>query len=136
MRIRHFLIAAVASLLFASVGHADAPLKSSLGLNTDQAREVKAIQKQYRRQFSAARQELHREQRKLRRARIAEDGAEIARLEQTTAKLEDALRQVRLAENEQIRQLLTPEQRQKFEQVIRQRRDAVGSSRDAKIFKS
>ena len=48
--------------------------------------------------------------------------------------MEQKLRQVRLSENEEIRQVLTPTQLGQFEQIIEQRRRAVGSSRDANIF--
>lgn len=45
-----------------------------------------------------------------------------------------AKRQELHSENEQIRRVLTPEQRNKFEQVIQQRRASVGSSRDTRNF--
>ncbi|MEM8817087.1 MAG: hypothetical protein AAFX56_09365 [Pseudomonadota bacterium] len=123
-------------LLMGSAASADAPLKSSLGLDTDQAREVQLIQKSYRRSFSAKRQEMNRESRKLRRARADNDSAVIAQQEAIVAELQAELRAIRNSENEDIRKLLTPEQNLKFDEVIEQRRAMVGSSRDAGIFKN
>ena len=129
------ILLAAATLLIAGAAHADAPLKSSLGLDTDQAREVAAVQKSYRRSFSAKRGELNRENRKLRRARIDNDSALIAEQEAIVAGLEAELRAIREAENAEIRKFLTPEQNLKFDEVIEKRRAMVGSSRDANIFK-
>jgi Spy/CpxP family protein refolding chaperone len=67
-------------------------------------------------------------------ARIANDSNTMAQQEKITAKLEQELKQVRVSENEQIRRVLTPEQRNQFEAVIQQRRASVGSSRDARHF--
>ena len=121
-------------LLMAGSAYADAPLKSSLDLDTEQARQVQEIQKSYRRTFGAKRQEMNRESRKLRRARNANDSALIAQQETIVAGLQEELRAIRSAENEEIRKLLTPEQNKKFDQVIEQRRAMVGSSRDASVF--
>ncbi|MGE0826287.1 MAG: Spy/CpxP family protein refolding chaperone [Candidatus Binatia bacterium] len=118
--------------LFSTLGYADAPLEKTLGLNTEQAKQVQQIQKKYRREFSAKRQELHRERRKLRRARLAHESSEIAQQEEVTAKLREELKQIRSNENEEIRGVLTPEQQEKFEEVLQQRKKAVGSSRDEK----
>ena len=126
---------AAATLLLAGTASADAPLKSSLGLDTDQAREIAAIQKSYRRSFSAKRGELNRENRKLRRARIDNDSALIAEQEAVVAGLEAELRAIREAENAEIRKFLTPEQNLRFDEVIEKRRAMVGSSRDANVFK-
>ena len=134
MHIKHFLIVLGIFFLFSSYGYADARLEKKLGLDTNQARQVQQIQKQYRRKFSSKRQELNREHRKLRRARIANDSSKIAQQERITAKLEVELKQIRLNENDQIRRVLTAEQRKEFEEVIGQRRASVGSSRDARIF--
>ena len=128
-----FLIFSILALI-SSAGFADAPLKQSLGLSMEQARQVKQIQKTHRKQFASGRTKLHREQRKLRRAKKAYDSATVAKQEEITARLIEQLRQVRQSENAQIRRLLTPAQRQKFEAVLEQRRAMVGSSRDVKIF--
>ena len=134
MKFRHIIALLAALLVFAGVSYADAPLKSSLDLSTEQARQVDQIQKKYRQLFAAKRGEFNRESRKLRRARIANDSIEIAQQTRITEALEAELRQIKLSENDQIRQLLTPEQKIKFAAVIERRRDMVGSSRDARIF--
>lgn len=121
-------------LLMAGAAHADAPLKSSLDLNTDQAKQVQQIQKTYRRTFGAKRQEMNRESRKLRRARSDNDSALIEQQETIVADLQAEMRAIRTAENDEIRKLLTPEQNLKFDQVIEQRRAMVGSSRDTNVF--
>ena len=126
---------ASALLILAGQSYADAPLKSKLGLSVDQAKQVQTIQKSFRRKFSAKRQALHKERRKLRRARTSNDSAVIAQQEQITAELQRELQQIRQREDDQIRGVLTPEQTTKFEDVIRQRQAAVGSSRDARELK-
>jgi hypothetical protein len=87
MHIKHLLLVLGSLFLFSSYGYADAPLKSKLGLNTEQAKQVQEIQKKYRRKFSAKRQELHRERRKLRRARLENDSNAMAQQEKIIAKL-------------------------------------------------
>lgn len=132
MRMKYFLLVLGTLFVFSSSAQADAPLKSKLGLSMDQAKQVHAIQKKYRQPFSAKRQELHRERRKLRRARNANESRQVAQQEQIAAKLQDELQHIRRQENEEIRRLLTPDQRQKFEEVLQQRKASVGSSRDAR----
>ena len=129
---RHCLLILATLFLWTSTGYADAPLKTTLGLDMEQAQQVQAIQKKYRRPFSAKRQELNRERRKLRRARNENDSSQVAQQEQITAQLQDELQHIRRKENEEIRQVLTPDQRQKFEAVLQQRKASVGSSRDAR----
>jgi Spy/CpxP family protein refolding chaperone len=121
-------------LIAMSLVWADAPLKSALGLTTDQAREVDQIQASYRPRFASKRQERNTELRKLRRARIANDSQQIAQLEKTTAALHEELRQIRLSEDTDIRKVLTAEQKNKFEDYIKLRKEMVGSSRDDKDF--
>ena len=113
---------------------ADAPLKSALDLSIEQAAEVQEIQALFRKQFSSKRQVFNRESRALRRARIENDADGIAELEGVTEALKDELKAIRLAENEEIRQVLDEEQLVKFEAVIAERRAMHGSSRDADIF--
>lgn len=134
MRIKYFLLILSALFLFSNYSYADAPLKQSLGLGMDQAKIVYDIQKKYRRPFAAKRSELHREERKARRARIANDSATLAQQEAITAKLRQELGQIRHRENDEIRRVLTPQQRDTFEIVLQQRRAMVGSSRDVKEF--
>ncbi|MCH9699276.1 MAG: Spy/CpxP family protein refolding chaperone [Gammaproteobacteria bacterium] len=110
----------------------DAPLKGKLGLDSDQASQVREIKKKYRQSSRSKRQELHREKRKLRRARNANDSQAIAELEPVVQTLKSEFQQIRNSENNEIRRLLTPEQNQKFDQVLQQRRAMVGSSRDNK----
>ena len=134
MRSKLITLVSSSLLLFGGAAHADAPLKSSLDLDTEQARQVQEIQKNYRQTFRAKRQAMNRESRKLRRARNDNDSELIARQEAIVAGLQEELRAIRTAENGEIRKLLTPEQNKKFDQVIEQRRAMVGSSRDARIF--
>lgn len=110
----------------------DAPLKGKLGLDNDQASQVREIKKKYRQSSRSKRQELHRESRKLRRARNANDSQAIAELEPVVETLKSEFQQIRNNENNEIRRLLTPQQNRKFDQVLVQRRAMVGSSRDDK----
>ena len=130
MSVKYLLFVVGALFLAGGVAQADAPLKTALSLSTDQAKQVGDIQKKYRKQFASKRQELNREMRALRRAKIANDSAAIARQEQKTARLRDELRAIRQKENDEIRTVLTPAQREKFEQVLAQRKEMIGSSRD------
>ncbi len=131
------LTSLLAGLLLISVAaFADAPLKSALDLDTDQAMQAQEIQKGYRRTFAAKRQKMNRENRMLRRARNDHDSMLIAKQETVVADLQAELTKIRTAENSDIRQLLTPEQNLKFDEVLEQRRAMVGSSRDASIVKN
>lgn len=112
----------------------DATLKSALGLSTDQARQVYEIQASYRPKFASKRQQRNTELRRLRRAHIANDSQQIAQLEKVTAALHEELRQIRLSEDADIRKLLNAEQKKKFEDYIKLRKEMVGSSRDDKDF--
>jgi Spy/CpxP family protein refolding chaperone len=134
MRTRFLSLAFVGLVMFSGYGLADATLKGTLGLNIEQARQVDQIQAQHRPKFAAKRQERNTELRKLRRARIANDSKEIARQEGITAKLHDELEQIRMSEDEAIRRVLTTEQRKKFEEYLKLRKEMVGSSRDDKDF--
>ncbi len=120
--------------LLSSFVHADARLEKKLSMNIDQAKQTQEIQKKYRREFSTKRQQLHRESRKLRRARKVNDSTAITQQEQITAQLQGELEQIRLNENNEIRSILTPDQLENFEGIIQQRRDSVGSSRDVKDY--
>lgn len=134
MRLKQLLLI-LASLLFLSgLAIADAPLHKTLALNPAQTQQVKDIQKVYRKKFSAKRGELNRESRALRRARKANDSTQVARLEATTSRLKSELKQVRAEENNEIRKVLTQEQRVKFEAVLADRKAKKGSSRDVGSF--
>ncbi len=75
---RYFFCVIGALLLWSSHSYADASFESALGLNINQAKHVQEIQKKYRPQFSAKRQERNREQRQLRQARLAHDSSKMA----------------------------------------------------------
>ncbi len=134
MRLRHILLIAAALLLSGGAALADAPLKSSLGLSMDQAKQVDLIDMKYRKPFAAKRQEFNKEMRVLRRAKIANDSAGLAKQEQITDKLHNELREIRMKRDDEIRTVLTPEQRVKFEKVLQQEKEMVGSSRDVRAF--
>lgn len=114
---------------------ADAPLKGRLGLDTDQAKVVAEIQAKHRDAMRGERGELHREERKLRRARSANDSELIAEQEVVVDRLREVMRQRILSEDNEIRGVLTPEQLTKFEVWIKERNNMVGSSRDVRVLK-
>lgn len=126
--------ACVAALLVAPPAAADQSLESALALSRDQAHAVMAIEAKYRPVFAAKRGDFNRESRVLRRAHIARDSAAIAKQEPVVAALQQDLRRIREAENEQIRAVLTPEQRARFETVLQQRKAMHGSSRDERLL--
>ncbi len=126
--------ACVAVLALAQPAAADQSLESALGLSRDQAHAVMAIEAKYRPVFAAKRGDFNRESRVLRRAHIARDSAAIAKQEPVVAALQQELRQIREAENEKIRAVLTTEQRSRFEAVLAQRKAAHGSSRDERLL--
>lgn len=99
-----------------------------------QSTAITGNSEKYRQEFKVKRQELHKESRKLRRARNDNDSTVIAQQEQITDKLKRELKQIRLNENDEIRHILTPDQLEKFEEIVQQRKDSVGSSRDEKDF--
>jgi len=120
--------------LFSGYAYADRPLKSALGLNTEQAAKVAAIQKEARNAMRKPRGELHRQQRALRRAKAANDGASMARLEKEISPLKRQMKQVHDEEEKKIRAVLTREQTTKYEQWLRERDAMVGGSRDVKDY--
>ena len=134
MRIKTFLLTLIALFFISSHSYADAPLKSALGLSMGQAKAVSEIQKRARKPYRSKRGDYNREARKLRRARNANDSALVAKQERITEKLRAEVRQLKLAEDQAIRNVLTSEQRVKFEAYIEERRAMAGGSRDAKIF--
>jgi len=118
--------------LFGTSAFADAPLKTALGLDVEQARQVAEIQGGYRREYAAKRGQHNTEARKLRRARNANDSEQIAMQEEIVAKLKADLRAIKDAEDADIRKVLTAEQGQKFDAYIEERNAMVGSSRDVR----
>ena len=117
------------ALPFASV-HADARLDTRLGLSVDQARQVNEVEARYRKTFASQRQAFNRESRALRRARIANDSAEISRLEGVMQGMEDGLIKTRAEWDDAIRALLTPDQIPEFEKHVQERKNMVGRRTD------
>lgn len=129
------LFAVFFTLLFTSqAAIADAPLKARLGLDMDQAKSVDEIQARYRKAFRAKRGPYHREQRALRRAKKANDGAAVAKHEPVVAALKAELRDIILTTDDEVRAVLTPTQLAKFEAYILERNAMVGSSRDVRVL--
>lgn len=122
-------------VLLVNAAYADAPLKSTLGLDIDQAAKVDVIQKEARDAVRPVRETLNREERALRRAKIANDAAAIARQETLIAPLREQLAAIFAKESEEIRALLTPEQQTRYEEYLKVREEMVGSSRDVKAIR-
>lgn len=121
-------------LIFSSSAYADKPLKSALGLDTEQAAKMAAIQKEARDAMRNPRGDLHRKQRELRRAKTANDSAAIAKLEKEIPPLQEKMKHVHDKEEQEIRAVLTPEQTRKYEQWLQERDAMAGSSRDVKDY--
>ena len=132
MRRSTFCLVLLGLTVFGGSALADAPLKTVLELDVEQARQVAEIQGVYRRQYSAKRGQHNTEARKLRRARIANDSEQIAAQEEITAKLKAELREIKDSEDAAIREVLTPEQNEKFDDYVEARNAMVGSSRDVR----
>jgi Spy/CpxP family protein refolding chaperone len=131
MRLLPMLFLSAALALPGAPALADARLDTRLALSVDQARQVNEVEARYRRVWASARQEFNRESRALRRARLANDGAEIARLEGVTGAMESDLIRTRAEWDDAIRALLTPSQMLEFEQHVRERKEMVGRRTDA-----
>jgi Spy/CpxP family protein refolding chaperone len=140
MNIRNHVLkvipAAVAGCLFllTNVTYADAPLKSALGLSIDQAAQVDEIEKQTREAIRPVRTELHREERALRRAQIANDSEAITRQEKLIEPLRKKMSALHESETQRVRAILTPEQNVKYDAHLKTRDEMVGSSRDVKEY--
>lgn len=134
-KLRIALVAALAVVaVTGSDAFADPPLKSALGLNVEQARQVDQIESRYRKPYSAKRQERNTELRKLRRARLANDAPAIAKHEAASERMHQELRQIYLSRNDEIRRVLTGEQQARFEAYLQDMKEMKGSSRDVKDF--
>lgn len=130
------LTAIAIGLSFAtSAAFADAPLKTTLDLDVEQAAKVATIEKEARDAVRPVRGDLHREERALRRAKTANDAEAIAKQEKIIEPLREKLAEIFANEAEQIRAVLTPEQKVKYEQYLKERDEMVGSSRDVKEIK-
>ena len=113
---------------------ADASLDTQLGLDAGQSRQLAAIEATYRRDFASVRQEYNRQSRALRRARIANDSDEIARLGSVTESLGAQLAEMREAQDRRIVSLLRVDQQAKFDAYRKERQQMLGSSRDERLF--
>ncbi|MEZ5398508.1 MAG: Spy/CpxP family protein refolding chaperone [Bryobacteraceae bacterium] len=133
---RFYTIVIAGLLALGGAALADAPLETALGLNMEQARQVKEIQARYRKQFAVKRGERNTDMRRLRRARFAKDGKAVAELEKLTEAQRLELVRIRASEDAEIRRLLNPEQNKKFDDYIKLRREMVGSSRDEADMKN
>ena len=125
-------IALLGLTAFTGAVFADAPLKTALDLTVEQARQVDEIQATHRLRYAEQRGKTNTEERKLRRARIANDSQQIAILEKSTEEMKAELRKVKESEDAAIRDVLTPEQNTEFDAYIEQREAMVGSSRDVR----
>jgi len=124
----------LATLFAGGPAIADPSLKSALGLDIEQARQVDMIEAKYRKPSAAKRQQRDAELRKLRRARLANDSQGIAEQEAIAARLHEEFRQIHFARNDEIRAVLKPEQKDRFEKHLVAMKEMHGSSRDAKGF--
>jgi hypothetical protein len=131
---KYVLLLPVCLVSLSTMLYADATLKGTLTLDTEQARKVDTIEAKYRPVFASKRQEHNSEERKLRRARIANDSQQIATQEKIVARLDGELKEIRMKEDDEIRRVLSPAQLTKFEEYLKLRKEMVGSSRDAKHF--
>jgi Spy/CpxP family protein refolding chaperone len=120
--------------LLAGTAYADAPLKSALGLDVEQAAQVAKIEEQARDAIRPLRTELNREERALRRARLADDSQAIAKQEALIEPLRRKFAAIHEAETKQIRAMLTPEQNTKYDKWLKTRDEMAGSSRDVKEY--
>ena len=136
MRSRIVALTVIGFALVTQAALADAPLKSKLGLDTEQAKAVAEIQARHRAEMRSERGAFNRESRALRRAKAANDSDLIEKQEQVVAELQEKMAQRILAEDAEIRKLLNPEQLKKFEAYIEERNNMVGSSRDVRVLKS
>lgn len=127
------LVTLAVSLFAAQIAIADAPLKSKLDLSVEQANTVSQIQKRYRAEKRSIRQVLNRSSRLLRRAKSANDSEAIASLSEEVATFEWAMRAAIRDEDNEIRQVLEPEQLVSFEDYIDTRDKMIGSSRDVRV---
>lgn len=118
--------------LLVSSAFADAPLKSTLDLDIEQAAKVAEIQKKTREEIRPVRGELHRQERALRRARIENDAEALAKQEKLVEPLQAAMEELLVNEELAIRAVLTPEQLLKYDVWLEKRNKMVGSSRDVK----
>lgn len=124
----------IAALSAGAPAMADPTLKSALGLDIDQARQVDQIEAKYRKPWAAKRQERNAEFRRMRAAQIANDRHGVAAHEAAGNKLHEEFRQIYLARNDEIRTVLRPDQKERFEKHLQAMKEMHGHSRDVKDF--
>lgn len=95
-------------------------MAAELNLTEEQKQQAKAIQQKYQlsQEERAKARELHL---KLREAKQANNTAELERLKQERGALMKESRASRIAQREEIRALLTPEQQTKFSELQKKR---------------
>ena len=114
--------------------HADAPLNTSLSLDSDQAREISAIEAEVRKKFASIRQEHNRVMRAARRAGLAHDETEKVRLESEADVLLGQMQALRDDEESRIRKHLRADQSARYDEWLAEREAMHGSSRDATML--
>lgn len=124
----------VAAVLSPGLALADAALATRLALDVAQARALDGIESSYRREFASLRQDHNRQARALRRAKLAHDAAETARLQAVVDDLRGQLAALREAQDARIVALLREDQRPRFDAYLAERRQMAGSSRDERLF--
>jgi Spy/CpxP family protein refolding chaperone len=113
---------------------ADAPLKSALGLSMDQAKAVDEIKAKFQKPYIAKRHDLTNEERWMRAARVKNNSKEVAERQKTVERLAAEFKAIQMAEDAEIRKVLTPEQNKKFDDYLKLRQEMKGASRDARYF--
>ena len=122
-------------LAFAAISaFADAPLSTALALDSDQAREISAIEAEVRKKFASIRQEHNRVMRAARRAGLAHDETEKVRLESQADVLFDQMKGLRDDEESRIRKHLRADQQARYDAWLAEREAMHGSSRDATML--
>lgn len=131
---RAALMTAAVVVISTTMALADAPLKSALGLSMDQAKAATEIHTKRFPAYQKKRGEYTDQMRKLRRARIANDSAAVDREDAVARRLHGEMMALMHEEDKEIRTLLTPEQSERFDAYLKQRREMVGASRDDKEY--
>lgn len=137
MRLRNFsrihpLVTALLTLLLLVMSApvtAGGPLRSALDLNLSQVGKVQDVQAEARRAYALKRHRYDRDMRSLGHAQQIGHLEQIEALERSTSTLREALRALRQAEDDAIRDLLLPEQIPAYEAWLNERDVLFGSSR-------
>lgn len=132
--VRAALMTTALVVLSSTTALADAPLKSALGLSMDQAKAATEIHTKRFPAFQKKRGEYTDQMRKLRRARFANDSAAVEREDAIARRLHGEMMALMHEQDDEVRKLLTPEQSEKFDAYLKQRREMVGGSRDDREY--